>query len=427
MLMKRTWTLIQGSIVAATVAGAQQKDRVVRHDSKFLHDSTGVVSHVMFVSPGAAKDVKLTAPERAIITTKLRALGEALSDQPFMQPPRGFNGRFMGSVAGVIGTPGPAPIAQLKYGLLFGAFELLYESDVMADGRVQHKFSAIDETELTTIDVNVLPSQFDAAPGAPLYDPDWQVFARPEVHADLGGFPLLSNKTLIVTHLDLDKIMRPVSVERMLKLYQVQLVKYRDDQLKALASAAESMKRQQTPTEIAAQKAKFAAAMARYQNDRSSSEDKKQKEIKRLQEQWDKDNIERQLVIDGDPNGPLGAPYREARDSLTSLDRQLATMSADQRNAPACGGRQKLSNPLDYTSIHAVGAPACFPIVEQNRSAFRSDLPRTAMQTIRIDVGLCRVKAATEVARKTQSHACQSAVHMLGSADWKKVEAMLEP
>jgi hypothetical protein len=419
------WLLALG-VAAVPSSHAQPAAKVLRYGQSALPEQEGAVLHEDFLSPEVVKAVGLTAAERAAVLKNIHAIAEVVAAQPLLQPPRGYNVRFFGHLSSDPGPPGPRPRA-LRYGVGFGAFGFFDNWEQLSDGRTVHHPQVNAEAPLMDFRVNDRPGQFLAPRGAPLYEPEWQVFSKFDSRPDLGGFPLLSGLTLLVSHLSPDELVRPVSVERMLRLYQPRLQALRDARLKAITAAADAMKRQQTPAEVARQRERFDAAMARLQADRSMAEVKKQAEIGRLQAQWDKDGQDRALVMQGDPEGPLGASWRVARDAAAQLEQRLASMSAAERGAPACGTRKPSETALEFTAVLTVGAPSCWPIVEANPEAFRADLPRSAIRTLMLDVGPCRDMAGDPDHPKVPGvDRCVANVRAMRGTDWKRMEALLD-
>lgn len=118
--------------------------------------------------------------------------------------------------------------------------------------------------------------------------------------------------------------------------------------------------------------------------------------------------------------------WADAIAKVKEAERDFASLSAEQKAAPACYMDQS-KNPNPDTrllvSFVPVDTPHCRPVIRPNWNYFDPALPRTAIQLLTVWVRDC---PATKPSKDGNPAGCAANMALLQSLDWEQVKAIMD-
>ncbi len=396
----------------------------------YIADTTGTVK-VLDQGPGTftlPKEAGLSVAERRGMAPRVRALVNIFAEQPWLKPPKGFDAEFSIAAPYVLAAKGPVYQPYI-YGFSFGAFNYYWRQG----RRGREPFREIAQN-LTGAQVNAPPDRTLVPKDGPMYELEPPVFAHPEPDTMIAGFAVYRGN-LHLTHLDLEKFWKPVSVEYMLRAMVPLLQKDRDGELALLVSMAAAARGTYTAPDWAKLRQYHADEMASTAKEYAKNDKAREQRLASLDRRWIKDSLSRVDATVLDTLGPKGARYRMLRDSVAAVAARVDGMSPDDRGKQACGTAKDQKVALNYWEIHAAanpgtGARRCWPLVTFVLDGWRTDLSRTAFQLIAVPAGFtgkCPAEVGDPDNPKTfEPGGCVANVRLVRRVDWSKVATLLD-
>jgi hypothetical protein len=241
------------------------------------------------------------------------------------------------------------------------------------------------------------------------------LYAEPRVHARVGGGAVYG-QWLIATR-DGRPALAPVPLGLLLGMDIAQLKKRAADSERIFSGSLRALEASMTPEAAGARRTKRQAAWARETQDRDAM-------TRRLDaaERSDQSDYERQKARLTPPPVPdPKSPHWAASLALQALEKQLAALDTQGRQAPACGALDAAFEPGLNVRWHAVGASApadCLPMVR-----LRADLlvPGKPEEVRMLAAWLRDAHCGQAWDLPPQDHICSRITTTLREMDWAAV------